>query len=37
MKLSLRFQLGFNVRGGKEHHCGIYVSKVLVYFQVISV
>ncbi|KAL8558296.1 hypothetical protein ACOMHN_059543 [Nucella lapillus] len=21
--------LGFNVRGGKEHHCGIYVSKVM--------
>ncbi|XP_033743849.1 PDZ domain-containing protein 11-like [Pecten maximus] len=21
-------QLGFNIRGGKEHHCGIYVSKV---------
>ncbi|KAL5012592.1 hypothetical protein ScPMuIL_011143 [Solemya velum] len=22
-------QLGFNIRGGKEHNCGIYVSKVL--------
>ncbi|KAL3878367.1 hypothetical protein ACJMK2_030726 [Sinanodonta woodiana] len=22
-------QLGFNIRGGKEHHCGIYVSKVM--------
>ncbi|KAK7496372.1 hypothetical protein BaRGS_00012294 [Batillaria attramentaria] len=21
--------LGFNVRGGKEHHCGIFVSKVM--------
>ncbi|XP_064608303.1 PDZ domain-containing protein 11-like [Liolophura sinensis] len=21
-------QLGFNIRGGKEHHCGIYISKV---------
>ena len=21
-------QLGFNVRGGREHNCGIYVSKV---------
>ncbi|KAK7097097.1 PDZ domain-containing protein 11-like [Littorina saxatilis] len=21
--------LGFNVRGGREHHCGIYVSKVM--------
>ena len=24
------FQLGFNIRGGQEHHCGIYVSKVRV-------
>lgn len=22
-------QLGFNIRGGQEHHCGIYVSKVM--------
>ncbi|XP_013403617.1 PDZ domain-containing protein 11-like [Lingula anatina] len=22
-------QLGFNVRGGREHNCGIYISKVL--------
>lgn len=22
-------QLGFNIRGGKEHHCGIYLSKVM--------
>ncbi|XP_071786741.1 PDZ domain-containing protein 11-like [Asterias amurensis] len=22
-------QLGFNIRGGKEHRCGIYVSKVI--------
>lgn len=21
--------LGFNIRGGKEHHCGIYLSKVM--------
>ncbi|XP_041360009.1 PDZ domain-containing protein 11-like isoform X2 [Gigantopelta aegis] len=21
--------LGFNIRGGKEHHCGVYVSKVM--------
>ena len=21
-------KLGFNIRGGQEHHCGIYVSKV---------
>ena len=26
---TLYFQLGFNIRGGKEHHCGIYVSKVM--------
>lgn len=23
-------QLGFNIRGGQEHHCGIFVSKVMV-------
>ncbi|XP_022326245.2 PDZ domain-containing protein 11-like [Crassostrea virginica] len=23
-------QLGFNIRGGQEHHCGIYVSKVML-------
>lgn len=22
-------QLGFNIRGGKEHFCGIYLSKVM--------
>ncbi|XP_062616759.1 PDZ domain-containing protein 11-like [Saccostrea cucullata] len=22
-------QLGFNIRGGQEHHCGIFVSKVM--------
>ncbi|KAL4230543.1 hypothetical protein ACF0H5_010924 [Mactra antiquata] len=22
-------QLGFNIRGGKEHNCGIYISKVM--------
>ena len=25
---SLLLQLGFNIRGGREHHCGVYVSKV---------
>ena len=24
----LSLQLGFNIRGGKEHNCGIFVSKV---------
>ncbi|KAH3882343.1 hypothetical protein DPMN_006278 [Dreissena polymorpha] len=24
-----REQLGFNIRGGKEHNCGIFVSKVM--------
>ena len=32
MRLWMWFQLGFNVRGGKEHHCGIYVSKVKFTF-----
>ncbi|CAH1777210.1 unnamed protein product [Owenia fusiformis] len=22
--------LGFNIRGGKEHHCGLYISKVML-------
>lgn len=28
--LLFSLQLGFNIRGGQEHHCGIFVSKVRV-------
>lgn len=26
-------QLGFNIRGGREHYCGIYLSKVMPHME----